>query len=151
MSQCQSTAAPVQAKCIPHCSLLLCKPGSQQALCHCNCTYGHSPFIQVCSDPASIDCNTVQGKMHSPLLSAAVQARLTANTTSQSVAKRRPTRARHCGGPNAGIFEVQTSCWRPVIAALRTFWLALCIWKFEGLPACMLVLDTYYDCCSLVC
>ncbi len=35
-------------------------------------------FIQVCSDPTPMHCNTALGKMQSPLLSAAVQSRLTA-------------------------------------------------------------------------
>jgi len=30
-------------------------------------------FIQVCSDPTPVHCNTVQGNMQSPLTSAAVQ------------------------------------------------------------------------------
>ena len=34
--------------------------------------------IQVCSDPTPIHCNTGQGKMHSPLFSAALQNRLIA-------------------------------------------------------------------------
>ena len=76
------TAALFRANCIHHYTLLLCKPGSQQAPCHCNYTYGDLPFIQVCSDQAPINCSTVQGKMHSPLRSAAVQARLTAGTGS---------------------------------------------------------------------
>ena len=33
-------------------------------------------------------------------------------------------RAQHYEGRNAGMFQVQTGCWRPVIAALRTFHLA---------------------------
>ena len=33
--------------------------------------------IQVCSDPASEHCSTGQGKLHSPLFSAALQNRLT--------------------------------------------------------------------------
>ncbi len=68
------------SQCIPYCSVLLCKPGSQQALYHCSYTYEYLPFTQVCSEPTSMHCNTVQGKMHSPLLSATVQARLTAGT-----------------------------------------------------------------------
>ena len=31
----QCTAALVRAKCTPHCSVLLCKTSSQQAVCHC--------------------------------------------------------------------------------------------------------------------
>jgi len=72
----------LQGKCIPYCSLLLCKPGSHQALCHCNYTYGDLPFIQVCSDQAPMHSSTVQGKVPPQLLSAAVLTRLTAGTVS---------------------------------------------------------------------
>ena len=52
----QKCAAPLLwASCISHCSLvLLCKTGSQQALCHCNYTYGDLLFIQVCSEPTEM-------------------------------------------------------------------------------------------------
>jgi len=60
----------------------LCKPGSQQALCHCSYTCGDLPFIQVCSEQALKNCSTVQGKSHSPLLSAALENRLTAGCVS---------------------------------------------------------------------
>ena len=40
---------------------------------HCKYTYQDLLFIQVCSDPAPVLCNTVQGKMQFPLLSAAQQ------------------------------------------------------------------------------
>ncbi|DBB02981.1 TPA: hypothetical protein ACH3X1_013570 [Trebouxia sp. C0004] len=46
--------------------------GSQQAVCHCSCTYGDLLIIQVCSDPAPMLCSRVQGKMQSPLFSAAL-------------------------------------------------------------------------------
>ncbi len=65
----QCTAAMFRANHIPDCSVLLLKTGSQQAVSHCNYTYGDLPFIQVCSDQAPVNCSTVQGKMHSPLLS----------------------------------------------------------------------------------
>ena len=48
------------------------------ALFHSNCTYEDSLFIQLCSDPTTEHCNTVQGKMQSPLLTAALQDRLAA-------------------------------------------------------------------------
>ena len=76
------SAARFRAKCNPHCSVLLCKRGSQQAVCHCTYTYGDLLFIQVCSDPAHMQCNSVQGKMQSPLFSAALQKRLTAGSVS---------------------------------------------------------------------
>ena len=41
-------------------------------LCHCKYTCDLL-FTQVCSDPAPLHCNTGQGKMHSLLLSAALQ------------------------------------------------------------------------------
>ena len=43
MTQLQCTAALVRAKCIPHCSVLLCKTGSQQA-----CVTAHTP-VESCS------------------------------------------------------------------------------------------------------
>ena len=76
------SAARFRAKWNPHCSVLLCKRGSQQAVCQCNYTYGDVHFIQVCSDPAPVHCNTVSGKMQSPLFSAALQKRLTAGSVS---------------------------------------------------------------------
>ena len=76
VTQHQCTAALFRAKCSPHCSVLLCKTGSQQAVCHCSCTYGDVLFIQVCSDPAPMRCSKVQGKLESPLFSAAMQHRL---------------------------------------------------------------------------
>ena len=76
------SATLFRAKCNPHCSVLLCKRGSQQAVCQCNYTYGDVHFIQVCSDPAPVHCNTVSGKMQSPLFSAALQKRLTAGSVS---------------------------------------------------------------------
>ena len=76
------SATLFRAKCNPHCSVLLCKRGSQQAVCHCSYTCGDLLFIQVSSDPAHMLCNTVQGKMQSPLFSAALQKRLTAGSVS---------------------------------------------------------------------
>ncbi len=73
----QCTAALVLAKPIPHCPLLLCKTGSQHALCQRNNTYGDLLFMLVRKDSAPIFCCTAQGKMHSPLSSAALQNRLT--------------------------------------------------------------------------
>ncbi len=51
-SQHKCSAAFVQGKMQSHCSVLPCKAGSQQAVCHCNHTYGGLLFIQVCSEPA---------------------------------------------------------------------------------------------------
>ena len=76
VSQHQRTAALFRAKCRPHCSVLLCKTGSKQAVCHCSHTYGGLLLIQVYSDPAPTHCSSVQGKMQSPLFSAALQNRL---------------------------------------------------------------------------
>jgi len=74
VTQHQCTATLFRAKCCPHCSLLLCKT----SLYHCNYTYEDLFFIQVCSDPTPAHCNTVQGKIQSPLLRAALQDRLAA-------------------------------------------------------------------------
>ncbi len=82
LSQHQCTAALVLVKCSPHCSVLLCKTGSQHALCHCNYTYEDLLFIQVCSESAPMHCSTGFDIMHSPLFSVALQNRLTACTMS---------------------------------------------------------------------
>ena len=76
------SAALFRAKCNPHCSVLLCKTGSQQAVCHCTYTYGDLLFIQVSSGTSQMLCSKVQGKMESPLFSAALQKRLTAGSVS---------------------------------------------------------------------
>ena len=47
---------------------------------HCSYTYGDLLFIQVRSDPAQMQCSSVQGKMQFPLFSAALQNRLTAGS-----------------------------------------------------------------------
>ena len=82
VTQHQCSAALFRATCNPHCSVLLCNEGSQQAVCHCSYTCGDLLFIQVCSDPAPMQCSTVQGKMHSPLFCAALQNRLTTGSVS---------------------------------------------------------------------
>ena len=82
VTQHQCSAALFRAKCNPHCSVLLCNEGSQQAVFHCSYTYGDLVCIQVCSDPAQMHCSSVQGKMQSPLFSAALQWRLTAGSVS---------------------------------------------------------------------
>jgi len=81
-TQHQCTAARVRAKCSPHCSVLLCKTGSQQAVCYCIYAYGILLFKQACSAATPMHCSTGQGKMHSPLFSAALQNRLTACSAS---------------------------------------------------------------------
>jgi hypothetical protein len=82
VTQHQCTAAQVLAKCRTHCSVLLCKTGSQHALCHCNYTCEDLLFIQVCSESEPMHCSTGFGKMHSALFSVALQNRLTACTMS---------------------------------------------------------------------
>ena len=57
---------------------MLCKTGSQLAPCNCSYTYADLLFIQVCSEPAPVHCSTAQGKMISPVFSAALHNRLTA-------------------------------------------------------------------------
>ncbi len=89
VNQQQSTAARLRAKCSPHCSVLLCKTGTQQAVCHCSYTYGDLLCIQVCSDPATKHCSKVQGEMQSPLFSAALQNRVTAGSVSLQLHLRR--------------------------------------------------------------
>ena len=56
-TQHQCTAALFRANRRPHCSVLLCNEGSQQAVCHCSYTYEDLVFTQVCSDPCT---NAVQ-------------------------------------------------------------------------------------------
>ena len=80
LTQHQCNAALLRAKCTPQYSVLLCQTGSQQALCVCKHSYEDLLFIQVCSDPAPMQCSTAQGKMQSPLLSAALPNRLAAST-----------------------------------------------------------------------
>ena len=112
VTQHQCTAARFRAECSPHCSVLLCKTGSQQAVCHCIYTYGDLLFIQVCRDPAPMHCSKVQGKMQSSLFSAALQNRITAGSVSlrfhlcrfalQTSAQRPSNKAmQHCSGQNA--------------------------------------------------
>ena len=82
VTQPQCTAALFRAKCSPHCSVLLCKTGLQQAVCHCTYIYGDVLFMQMCIDPATTHCSSVEGKMQSPLFSAALQNRSTAGSVS---------------------------------------------------------------------
>ena len=82
VAQHQCTAALFKAKCSPHCAVLVYKPGSQQAVCHCGHTCGDLLFIQVCSGPAPVHCSSLQGKMQSSLCSAGLETRLTAGSVS---------------------------------------------------------------------
>ena len=82
VTQHQSTAALVLAKCSPHCSVLLCKTGSQHAPYRCSDSCEDLLFIQVCSGSAPMHCSTGFGKMQSPLFSVALQNRVTACTMS---------------------------------------------------------------------
>ena len=52
VTQPQCAAASFRAKWSPQCSVLLCKTGSQQAVCHCSHICGDALFIQMCSNPA---------------------------------------------------------------------------------------------------
>ncbi len=61
-TQHQCTATLFRPKCSPHCSVLLCKTGLQQAVYHCSNTYEGFLFIQVCSDPVQMQCSSAQGK-----------------------------------------------------------------------------------------
>ena len=80
MTQHKCPAAVFRARCITQYSVLLCKTGSRQAVCHCSYTYGDLLVIQVCSGLSQMPCNSVQGKMHYPLFSAALHNRLTAGS-----------------------------------------------------------------------
>ena len=71
------TAALFRAKSNPHCPVLLCKTGSQKAVCQCSYTCGDLLFIQVSSDPAQMHCRSVQGKIQALLFIAALQNSLT--------------------------------------------------------------------------
>ena len=73
LPQQQSSAARFRAKCNPHCSVLLCKTGSQQAVCHCSYTCGDLLFTQVCMAPAPMHCSSVQGKLQPPLFKVALK------------------------------------------------------------------------------
>ncbi len=84
VTQHQCTAALVLARCTPHCSVLLCKTGSQQP-----CVTAFAPVKICCSDsfatgsqqpcdPTAMHCSICSGKLHHPLLSAALQNRLEA-------------------------------------------------------------------------
>jgi len=73
----QSTAALVRAEKLPHCSVLLCKTTSQQALCQRNYTYGDLLFMQVCIELTPQHCSTGQGRIASLLFRAALQNKLT--------------------------------------------------------------------------
>ncbi len=74
----QCNSALVKAKCFSHCSVLLCKTGSQQV-----CVTAIAP-MEICSSfryavsQQTIHFRTGQGKVHFPLFSAALQNRLTA-------------------------------------------------------------------------
>ena len=101
-----------RAKYIFHCSVLLCKTGSQQAVCHCSYTCGDLLFIQVCSDTPQMLCSKFQGKMQFPLLKVALQNRLTTGSVFMRLhlwrfalhaGVQRPTTdaLQHCSGQNA--------------------------------------------------
>ncbi len=57
-----------RARCNSHSSVLLCKTGSHQAVCHSRFTNGNMVFIQVCSGPPQMPCSSVQGKLQSQCL-----------------------------------------------------------------------------------
>ncbi len=75
-------ALHIDRKCLTGLGFRVCNVGSQQAVFHCSYTYGGLLFIQACSDPAQMQCSSVQGKMQSPLFSVALQNRLTAGSVS---------------------------------------------------------------------
>ena len=63
---------------VPTVEFYSARQAQKQAVCHCSYTYGDMLLIQVCNDPATKHCSTVQGKMQSPIFSVALQNRLTA-------------------------------------------------------------------------
>ncbi len=73
LTQHQRTVALFRAKYNPHCSVLLCKTGSQQALRHCSYIYEVLLFIQVCSDQPPMHSSSVQGKTQSSMFNATLQ------------------------------------------------------------------------------
>jgi len=73
VTQQHCTAALGRANCIPHCLVLLYKKSLTAALGHCSYTNRDLLFIQVCSDTTAMHCSTGQGKLDSPLFSAALQ------------------------------------------------------------------------------
>ncbi len=75
-NQCPATL--VLAKCTSHRSVMLCKIGSQQPGVAAITPDKDLVFVQVCRDPRPVHCSTDFGKIHSILLSAALQNRLTA-------------------------------------------------------------------------
>ena len=71
-TQHQCTAVLLRANLISLCPALLCKTGSQHALCCCKYNCGEFFFIQVCSHPALMHCSIAQWGMHFAKTSAAV-------------------------------------------------------------------------------
>ena len=96
VTQYQCTAALLRAKCNPHCSVLLCRTGSQQALFDCSDTYGGLPstnalqLMAECSSHCSVplrktgsqqalyDCSHTYGGLLSPYRCAVTQYQCTA-------------------------------------------------------------------------
>jgi len=79
VTQHQCTATLFRAKCNPHCVSAALQHRLASGLYHCNHTYELFLFIQKCSDPTPVPCNTVLCKMQCPQLSAALQDRLAAS------------------------------------------------------------------------
>ncbi len=121
----------VWAKCIPHCSVVLCKSGSQQA-----CVTA-TPPMEICSSYRcawSGHCNTVQGKMQCPLISAALQDWLAAD--SMIHLRRYPLSTGLQEGPNPSALQNCSGQTTMPTAALQD-WLAACLYHcrytYEGL------------------
>ena len=68
-------------------------------LCHCNSTYGDLIFIQMCSEPTEMHCNTGLGKMHAPLFSGALQNKLTTGLCECSYTSEDLLFIQVCSGP----------------------------------------------------
>ncbi len=107
-------------------------------LYHCKYPHGNLLFIQACSDPTPVHCNTVQGKMPCPLISAALQDWLAAGLyhckyTNEDLlflqVCRDPTPV-HCN-------TVQGKMQCPLISAALQDWLA------AGLYHCRYMYDTF--------
>ena len=85
-----------QPACLQFCHQLLRSRSAVMLCCSvlCKYTYGHFLSSQVCSHSTPMHCNTAFGRLHLPLLSAALQHRLTAALS-------------HCKYPYSHLLSIQ--------------------------------------------
>lgn len=120
MQACIDSAAmhcsTVLARCMSHCSGLLCTSGSQLSFCHCQYTCGVLFFMHPCSDPAAMrGCASATTPMEicPPYRCAVTQHRCTAT-------KFRAKCVLYCSvllctiGPQQGV-SVQLHLWRSAL------------------------------------